>query len=535
MRVFFFAPESPRLAALVRIVLGFVLLTDSLCHWRYAVELYSTFGPAIPTFVREIEVHADGSNPADDSRPRPLPRVEPILLAPIPGPRVAIVAHTLFVFALASVTIGWHTRTSLATAFFLALWLAPLDVAATFGKHFVLALHILLLLGFSRCGAAWSLDARFNHPRRGEACLLSCACPRRLIQILVCFVYAGAAITKFKSSSFANGDLLMFSLLDDRWGGGRFGMWLTTLRHVPLLLSHATLLFEIAFPILVWLPRWRLLLVGLAFVVHAAMGWLLSLGMFSPVMFAALPALLEEGDLAQLRRLCERVGGVAAAAAQLRRMGFQASPNSHGRAWKPILLAACHLLAAGAFVAAGCAIQFSCDWYGVFGRRSLPPLQEVSAGDFAEMLAERPPAWEDYFHRVELGSRFGGNQVFGSSDRFRIGQCAFVLTQMPMPHPAVELEGLLIAPDGRECARFTHHFDPGFSYTVNGFELTPELPPGSYRVILRVEEFIVAERRFELERSQGRKRQKTTEESTKNSRVQQKEIAGRPFRAVCDW
>ena len=499
MRAFFFAPESPRVVALVRVTLGLVLFANTLWHWRWAIELYSTFGPPIPTFVRKIEAQFDEPDVRVEFRRHPLPRVEPILLAPIPSPTVCVLAQSLLIFALASVTLGWRTRTSLAVALLLALWLAPLDVTANFGKHFVLALHVLFLLAFSRCGEVWSLDARFNADR-AERCRLSNAAPRRLIQILVCCVYAGAAITKVKSASFANGDLLMFSLLDDCWGGGRFGMWLTTLRHVPLLLSHATLLFEILFPILVWFPQWRLPLLGVAFAVHAAMGWLLSLGIFSPVMFAALLAFLEDRDVA-------RIGGFVRSLSLWERV--RASENaaaltpsfSHWETGQrlPIRNAAFHLLAASVFVAAGFVIQYSYDWYGAFGRRALPSLDEVAPGDVAEMLAERSPAWEDYFHRVELGSRFGGNQVFGSGDRFRIGQRAYVLAQMPMPHPSVDLEGLLITPDGRECARFTHRFDPGFSYAVNGFDLTPELPSGSYRVILRVEDFVVAERRFVLE------------------------------------
>jgi hypothetical protein len=68
-----------------------------------------------------------------------------------------------------------------------------------------------------------------------------------------------------------------------------------------------------------------------------------------------------------------------------------------------------------------------------------------------------------------------------------------------MPHPAVELEGILIAPDGRECARFQHNFGAGFAYAVNGFELTPDLSPGTYRVIIQADGFVVAERRFVLE------------------------------------
>src|SRR5207302_1899068 len=104
----------------------------------------------------------------------------------------------------------------------------PLDLPVTFGKQSVIALHLVLLLAFSGCGAAWSIDS-LSDCSRSIRCPLSLAAPRRLIQILVCCVYLGAAITKLKTPSFANGDLLTFSLLDDHWGSGWLGLWLMTL------------------------------------------------------------------------------------------------------------------------------------------------------------------------------------------------------------------------------------------------------------------------------------------------------------------
>ena len=118
------------------------------------------------------------------------------------------------------------------------------------------------------------------------------------MQILICSVYVGAVVTKIKTATYANGDLVTFSLLDDHWGGSRFGMWLTTLRHVPLLLSWAMLLYEILFPVLVWVPRCRLPMLLTAFAVHACLGWLLSLGPFTPIMFAALLSFVEECESA---------------------------------------------------------------------------------------------------------------------------------------------------------------------------------------------------------------------------------------------
>lgn len=496
MKSFFFAPESPRLTALIRLVLGIVLLGDAVLHWRFAVELYSTYGPAIPIFVRQVIDESSETDGETDSRSSS-PRVETVWHAPIPGPHLAVVAHTALVFALGSVVLGWHTRLSLVAAIVLSLWLWPLDLPDTFAKCSVIAVHFMVLLVFSLCSAALSFDAFFD-PKSAERCVLASTVPRRLMQFFVCSVYLGAAVTKLKIPAFANGDLLSFTLLDYQFGSGPFGMWLSTLRHVPLLFSLTTLLFEIVFPFLVWVPRCRILMLVLAFAVHTAMGLTLTLGVFSPVIFAALLSFVEEKDLMALGRILTRAapGRIAQFLSLRERVWVRV------RAKLPISAAAgagMHLLLAALFVTGGYAVQSTSDRYGAFGRRPVKSLEEVPADKVAEMLAQRSPAYEDYFHRVELGNRFGGNQLFGSSRKFRFGQRAYVLAQLIHPRPPIELEGLLVAPDGREAARFTHSIDPSLDYSINGFELTRELPPGIYRIILQAEGFVIAERRFELQ------------------------------------
>jgi len=499
VKAFFLASERPRLLALLRLALGLALLYDALAHWRYAVETYSTYGPAMPIFTGEIVAEPRAEPPASVDHRAPAPRLRAVSLFPVPGPRIAVLADTALVFAIISLLLGWHTKSSLAAAFFLSLWLGPLDLPATFGKQSVIALHLLLLLIFSRCGAAWSVDAWLDG-KKPERCVLASVCPRRLMQILVCCVYFGAAVTKLKTPAFASGDLLAFSLLDYQWGSGWFGLWLTTLPHLPLLLSLATLLFEILFPFLVWLTRLRLPLVALAVAVHAAMAFFLRLGPFSPIMIAALFSFLEDRHLAAISRFIGRFGPwrQPALAIPFRIGSFGDSTirrllNSAGMNWGLYAF-----LVAG-FVGAGYAVQAEWDWYGAFGHRMVQPLQEVSASEVAEMFAQRSPAFEDYFHRIEVGSRYGGNQMFGSSTKFRIGQHVFVLAQLIQPHPAMEWEGVLIAPRGEEVARFTHRLEKGTIYAVDGFELAPGLPPGPYRLILQAEGFVIAERRFELE------------------------------------
>ena len=471
---------------MIRIALGLVLVGDGLANWRYAVELYSSAGPAMPIFVRQIDDAAAGIAGSGNPARSAATHTESIVPLPIPVPAIAVLAHAALVLAAFSVVLGWHTRTSLVTTFLLTAWLGPLDLPVTFGKQTVVALHLLLLLAFSSCGAVWSVDS-LSDRNPTNRCPLSMAAPRRLMQILVCCVYLGAALTKLKTPSFAGGDLLTFSLLDYRWGSRWLGPWLTTLPHVSLLLSLATLFFEILFPFLVWVPRLRRSMLGLAFAFHAAMGCLLSIGIFSAVMFAALLSFVEERDLRVFERL------------------FALLPRPKGinpSTWKvrPIRSAVLHLAIIGVLTSAGLLVQMQSDWYSVFGRRAPPALKEVAADEFSEMLAERPPAVEDYFHRIELGNRFGGNQVFGSSRKFKTGQHVYVLAQLIQPHPVIELEGLLITPDGLEVARFTHRLDTGVGYAIDGFELTDELPAGKYRIILQADDFVIAERQFELTR-----------------------------------
>jgi hypothetical protein len=497
---FLFAPEGQRRLAVIRVFLGAVLLFDALVHWRYAIELYSRSGPPMPLFVRAVADSKDAALLRDDAGVPIVPRVEPWPPVPVPSPQLAVIVHSLLVFSLASVVAGWRTRTSLVGTILLTLWLAPFDLPGTFAKHTVVALHLLVLLAFSGCGDVWSVDA-FSRIHDADRCRLSSAAPRRLMQILICCVYLGAAITKIKTPAFTNGDLLTFSLLDDHWGCGPAGFWLATMPHVTLMLSLATILYEIMFPVLIWVPRMRLFTLGLATAVHTAMAGLLNLETFSPIMLAALVSFAHERDLAAVARLFGAFSVLPGmrhiSGASRRALGTRASGDS-GAARRAFFKRGWHFCAAVAFVSAGFVLQYCLDWYGIFGRHSLAALNEISSGDVAEMLSQRSPPYEDYFHRIEVGARVGGNQVFGPSRRFEIGQRAYVLAQLIQPHPVMELEGILIMPDGREAVRFSRRIDPTFDYAINGFELTEELPPGTYRILIQAEGFVVADRRFEL-------------------------------------
>ena len=465
MRAFFFAPESPRPLALLRIATGLVFLYDAIVRWPFAVELYSAAGLPMPVFPPELF-------PGTHFAPLPLAA----------GWTVAL--HTLLVFALVSATVGWRTRTSLCVAFAISLWLGLLDQAGTFKKYSVIGLHLMLLLSLTRCGGAWSIDALLISGSR-QITRLSLAWPRRMIQVLVIAVYLGGAMTKIRLPDFANGDLLMFSLLDDQWGGGYVGHWLSTRPQLLILASIGTVLFEIAFPLLIWNPRLRRPMLVLAVAFHLMLATTMHLGIFSFVMLAALLAFVEERDLSRL------VGN-----------SQSALPKSDGSVARTSALSAAGWAVAAALLTTAGVTLHNDGIRTQHGRTVFDPIDEQTSVD---ILASITPAqegrYDDYFHRVELGNRLSsdGTRALGSASSFRRGMTVHACARLIQNHPPLQIEWTLIRSDGREV-KFAYQLAANVSHATVGFALTDsdQTPAGEYRLILRADGFEVATRGFIL-------------------------------------
>ena len=450
------ASESPRSVALVRIALGAVLAYEAAVHWPYAVELYSADGLPIFTF------------PGTALEVQPLPALPTVCL------------HTAFVFTSLAVALGWQTRLSLIGTLGLLLWFGLIDLPGTFAKYTILAAHVLFLLSWSACGRCYSLDG-WVRPPEPAACWFGPVWPRFLMRMLLCSVYAGAALTKLQLTDYASGDLLLFSLLDERSGATSLGMWLAGHRNGLVLASLGALAFESLFPVLIWFAAARRPLLALAVLFHVTLGLVLSVGNFSPVMLAVLPAFLTEQDLQQVRWLPPVGGGEGS--------------ERRGRAAMSLVAYVC---AAGVFCAVGTAVQWQADWYGVFRAAPSPALTEIPAGEAAVMLAGQRPQEADFIQSIEIGSRVNGARVFGGAGGFERGAYVHVLVQLTLPHPALRLEGLLLAPDGQEVGRFEQPVDPERRFITRAFELTESLPPGRYRILLQANGYEVGRQTFEL-------------------------------------
>lgn len=457
MNRFFFASESPRPLALMRVLLGLVLLCESAARWPRSIELYSSAGRPMPVFAA----------------------AEPLAF----GPDVTVAAQTLLVLASAAVMVGWRTRLSLIAAAVLLTWLGSLDSPGTFKKYSVIQVHLAVLTACASSGSVASLDAWRRDPT--AAVRLSPRWPRRLIQFLVCAIYLGAAATKVRLAEFVSGDLLEFALLDDLWGGRPLGRSLAGDGTLLQAGAAATLAFEFLFPVLVWIPKLRRPTLALAVAFHLSLHALLHLGTFSWVMLCGLIAFLDESDLRKVR--IPRFWPTPSIPAEPR--PFRFAPPLRDT------------IAVAALVLGGVWVQHALDWYGVFGRTPRGTYDEIPRDELDEILAAQLPAYPDYVRRLELGEGVANFRTMGESRNFAPGTTVHALARFVRRRPRMNVAWLLVDSEGREAARIAKTLEVDVSHATAGFDLPDGAPAGRYRVVLQLDGVDAAEKVFDVTRT----------------------------------
>ncbi len=447
---FLFAVESPRPRALMRIGLAAVLLWEFGWKWPFTVELYSAAGnvTAFPGFP-EIVLSAS----------------------------TTVMLHALMLVSLVAVLIGWWTRINLILSATLVLGFAFQDAISTLTKYTVIGSHLLILLALTQSGAAWSVDAWLRR-RYSSAVPLSPVWPRRLMQLLVCSVYWGAAVTKIRLPSFATGDLLEFSLLDDAYGGTYLGHWLATHPEWLIVGSLLTVFYEVLFPVLVWIPRMRRVMLCCGILFHSTLWMTMHLEVFSPLMIIALIAFVDERDLKWLDwnrrvRCVDHSNGLRSAQRTLRVAVSFIS----------------YLAIVGVVIAIGLNWQKTHDRYGVFGEAGTDEIVEINADDAITMIDAFEPDYADYVHRVEVGHRLGHRHVFGDDATFAVGDVVTIMVRFTQPHPNFILDWKLIPPqeDGQTpdetiAAHLSRQIDSTHAYSSIGFQMEEDFRPGRYLI-----------------------------------------------------
>ncbi len=190
-------------------------------------------------------------------------------------PAGMIVLEIAMIVSLVLSTAGLFTVVSTKTSFLLVLFYQGL--VRSFG-HFnhdeMLAVYCLAVLAFTPCGDEFSLDQR-RRKKQKVLPVFAYAYPILLMQLLMAWVYFSSALIKLRAGglSYLNPDnlpsLAIYHSLDNLHDSAfRLAFWLPHIRaYVPVLMA-LVLLWEFFFPLAVFFPRLRWLILGGGIVFH---------------------------------------------------------------------------------------------------------------------------------------------------------------------------------------------------------------------------------------------------------------------------
>jgi hypothetical protein len=236
---------------------------------------------------------------------------------------------TLVVFVC--FTIGFWTRIMSVMALFAAISYTNRVPAALFGLDQINVM-LTLYLAIGPSGQRLSVDQWLARRRLGTlppmaAPSVAANVAQRLIQIHMCVIYLFAGISKLQGPSWWSGEAmwrafanLEYQSLDMTWLA--WHPWLIN------MMSHVSVVWEIAFCVLIWKPLWRPLMLAIAVVLHVGIGAGLGMWTFGLIMLVGCASFLPNEAV---RRLVERLTQARATVATVARVRERNSRNNGER------------------------------------------------------------------------------------------------------------------------------------------------------------------------------------------------------------
>ena len=279
----FFAPRDPRLASVLRIGYG-VLLLINLAVLAPDVPLWFSEGGLLPSPVARgmIAKHA------------------PTVLAWIDAAWWPWLCYGVLVAAAALLTVGWHSRIQAIVVLLGLTWFQDRSYAIVDGEDTLFRLFAFYL---ALCPAGWafSLDAR-RRKRRGDTAPPPVPWGLRLFQIQMSVIYLSSAIEKSlgtgNGTDWTHGTALYYvARLDDAFGklplpGAMFeATWLIK------LMTWSVLALEWLLPVLLWLKPTRRAAIVVALAFHLAIDYAMNLFLFHWLMILGILSFAEFAEL----------------------------------------------------------------------------------------------------------------------------------------------------------------------------------------------------------------------------------------------
>jgi Vitamin K-dependent gamma-carboxylase len=324
---FWFTPADPTLLGVLRVLTGLMLLYT---HAVWGLVLGDFFGPESWLSERLVRTLQEGSYIYSFWWFVPQDWIWP--------------AWGLSMLVLALFTFGVWTRVTSILALVVTLSFAHRVPAATFGLDQINAM-LALYLAIGPSGAALSLD-RWLTVRRSRAAALQPAPSEganlalRLINVHMCVIYFFAGISKLQGPAWWNGEAMWraFSNLEYQ------SIDMTWLAWHPRLLefmTHVSVLWEVSFCALIWVPRLRPLVLALGVALHVGIGACLGMWTFGLIMLVGCASFLPTDAV---RRLVEAwLPGRARSTPGMRPFSATSEravyPNDRHEAMEPVLSA----------------------------------------------------------------------------------------------------------------------------------------------------------------------------------------------------
>lgn len=197
----------------------------------------------------------------------------------IPGHAALLTGHLIFLGCLLMMIVGWFPRLAAAIAFFLHVSFMHRNIAVSFGVDLIATFYLFYLI-FS--------DASFSkktHSAKDNWVSDLGSVSYRLCQVQLCVIYAYSGIEKLKGVSWWGGSALWDVLANPMLIKADFG-WLVHFLPILALMAYLTLLWEVYFPVLIWIPKWRpwMLVFGVLF--HVGIAVSVNIPFFSLMMMS---------------------------------------------------------------------------------------------------------------------------------------------------------------------------------------------------------------------------------------------------------
>ena len=474
IRRFFYGRETPYGLALARMLLPLPMMMTMLHRWPWARELFSTDGATAPLWVSY-------------GHPNALPEF---------SGTIAVILVTVLIIALGTLAIGWCTRASAVICFTLYTYLTCLDAVSTMTKYSVIASHMFLLLAISHCGAVWSVDAWLRKRRSGKrdlpipgnATKQFPAWPRRLMQLMIGFVYFGAAITKMHTPAYFSSDQLAAWFLTNVNNANPVGEYLTLFPALLVVFAYIAVVWEVLFLFLAWRGMGRLCMLTLGVSFHVMTTLTLGLYIFPVVCIAAYFAFLNEDDVRTIallgRRIKRRFTGVVR-----RKSRAQNESTSSWIDRCPIPAPVGFVLLLGISSMIAVEAEYQMDPYGQ--RRAEGPyeLKELDSAFVEQRMLAGPTTIrpKDMVWGLKAGTVVIGGHIANPRRTFAHGEKMLVQFNVNPPHKDIWVECSLCDADEnvilsqhQPIARETRR--PSFPFAITG-----ALEPGEYLLVVKAQ------------------------------------------------